>query len=132
MPLPFLLWAAVRFGPRDRVPAYSFWYCCRFGRPRTGADLLPVALRRKCLFSKIVFNRSLNAAVFFGCACGGEAKHRAARAQAAAIVESSNDAIIGCTFDGIITTWNHGAEKLYGYPAEEAGGQTGCDVNPVS
>ena len=38
----------------------------------------------------------------------------------AAIVESSNDAIIGETLDGIITTWNKSAERIYGYPAEEA------------
>src|SRR6185503_3856507 len=39
-----------------------------------------------------------------------------------AIVESSDDAIIGIRLDGVIVTWNRGAERLYGYTAEEAMG----------
>ena len=41
----------------------------------------------------------------------------------ATIVESSDDAIIGKTPEGIITSWNNGAEKLYGYSAGEILGQ---------
>ena len=42
----------------------------------------------------------------------------------AAIVESSDDAIIGKTLDGVITSWNAGAEKIYGYPAREVIGKS--------
>jgi PAS domain S-box-containing protein len=38
----------------------------------------------------------------------------------ASIVESSDDAIVGLDLDGIITSWNAGAERMYGYSAEEA------------
>src|SRR5205823_4581327 len=41
----------------------------------------------------------------------------------AAIVESSDDAIISKTLEGTILTWNGGAQRIFGYAAEEAVGQ---------
>jgi PAS domain S-box-containing protein len=46
-----------------------------------------------------------------------------AAAQLAVIVESSEDAIISKNLDGIILTWNAGAEQIYGYTVAEAIGQ---------
>ena len=52
------------------------------------------------------------------------------RERLAAIVESSDDAIISKTLDGTITAWNHGAEKVFGYPAADAVGKTMWMIMP--
>jgi PAS domain S-box-containing protein len=52
-----------------------------------------------------------------------EAAHQQSQ-RLAAIVEQSDDAIIGKTLDGIITSWNPAAERMYGYSAEEVTGKS--------
>ncbi|GID28024.1 PAS domain-containing sensor histidine kinase [Paractinoplanes brasiliensis] len=43
----------------------------------------------------------------------------AQRATLATVVEHSDDAIVGLTPEGLVTAWNHGAEKIFGYTAAE-------------
>jgi len=47
---------------------------------------------------------------------------QAERALLASIIDSSNNAILAMTLDGVITGWNRGADRIYGYTADEAVG----------
>ena len=49
----------------------------------------------------------------------------------AAIVESSDDAIISADLGGIVTSWNRGAERMFSYAADEAIGQPLTLIVPI-
>jgi PAS domain S-box-containing protein len=53
------------------------------------------------------------------------------RASLAALVESTDDAVIGKTLAGIVTSWNAGAHRLFGYSAEEMLGQSISHIVPA-
>jgi PAS domain S-box-containing protein len=59
-----------------------------------------------------------------------EAERSRLRAELAAIVDSSSDAILSRTRDGVIISWNRAAERMYGYSDTEAIGQRLDDVIP--
>jgi PAS domain S-box-containing protein len=53
------------------------------------------------------------------------------KAWLAAIVESSDDAIVSKNLDGIITSWNGGASRMFGYSADEMIGESILKVIPL-
>lgn len=59
-----------------------------------------------------------------------EAKLYAADARLAAVIRSSSDAIIGCSVDGAIESWNAAAERMFGYSTQEAIGRSGSILVP--
>lgn len=54
------------------------------------------------------------------------------QAMLAAIIESSEDAIVSKTLDGIITTWNYSAEKMFGYSEAEMIGKSILTIIPAN
>ncbi|MHA7153853.1 EAL domain-containing protein [Arthrobacter sp. TMN-50] len=60
----------------------------------------------------------------------GSQQAQAEMRRLSSLVEFSNDAINGATLDGIITSWNAGAERIYGYTAEEALGRSVLILSP--
>jgi PAS domain S-box-containing protein len=131
--LPFVMWAAIRFGVGGSSLAALFvatvaTVATAFGlgpftqnTPFTNAVLLDV------FFTVLSVSGMTLAAVIAEREQAEREREHSLREQAAmearlrlaSIVESSNDAIIGNDIDGIINDWNKGAERLYGYTAQE-------------
>ncbi|MEU4428504.1 PAS domain S-box protein [Actinoplanes sp. NPDC024001] len=53
------------------------------------------------------------------CFAEAAAREQAARSSLAAVVEHTDDGIVGVSLDGVITAWNGGAERLFGYRPDE-------------
>ena len=106
-PLPFVLGDLSNFGP-------------------TGTSQL-LELKDGRLFEQfsqeqLIENRSTGRVLCFRDVTDRQQKEEVV-SRLAAVVESSDDAIISKTLDGIITSWNSGAERIFGYKAAETIGR---------
>jgi len=131
--LPFVIWAAIRFGMWGA--SLATFIVATIATAETGMGYGPFA-------QNTAFTNAVLLDIFFAVLSvtgmilatsiaerehAQRARERLVRQRAAmetrlrfaAIVESSDDAIIGMDVAGTVTNWNKGAERLYGYSAEE-------------
>ena len=136
--LPFVIWAAIRFGISGA--SLATFLVATIATIETGLGYGPFA--HNTAFTNAVlldiFFAVLSVSGMVLAAFIAEREHaqnereRMVREQAAmetrlrfaAIVEASEDAIFVTDISGIVTDWNKGAEKLYGYTADEIIGQS--------
>ncbi len=129
--IPPLLWAAFRFGPREAATATSvlsgiaIWGVVHgFGPFATESPNQSLLLLQAFVGVMSVTNLAVAAAV------SQRRRAEEALSRTAAIVDSSQDAIIAKALDGTILTWNPGAERLYGYSKAEAVGRNISMLSP--
>jgi diguanylate cyclase (GGDEF)-like protein/PAS domain S-box-containing protein len=126
-----LLWAAFRFSPREAatatflLSAIATWGNLHgfgpFARPSPNEALLLLQA-----FTAVASVTTLAVAA----AVSERRAIEAALARTAAIVDSSEDAIVAQTLDGTIVSWNAGAAKLYGHVASEIVGRNVSALAP--
>jgi len=122
--IPPLVFAAFRFGQREAATCVALLALPAILGTLGGHGPFARDLQNESLLLLQAFLMSLTIVTMPLAAVVREhARSEAALAHTAAMVASSDDAIIGKTLDGVITFWNEGAERLYGYAAAETLGR---------
>jgi PAS domain S-box-containing protein len=122
--IPPLLWAAFRFGPRGAVTSafiisgLALWGTLHGFGPFVATNLNESILLLQAFAGTITIIGLALAAVI-----SERKRSEEVRSQLAAIVESSDDAVIGVTLEAVMTSWNKAAERIFQYQAEEVIGQ---------
>jgi PAS domain S-box-containing protein len=128
---PPLVWTAFRFGPRESATAIALLSgMAVWGTLRGLGPFVRESPNESLLLLQAYMVTMAAMAVPLAAVVAERQRAEAALGRVAALVRSSDDAILGETVDGVITHWNPGAERLYGYAAEEAIGQSVSLIMP--
>ena len=122
--IPPLVVAAFRFGPREAATCVVLLsVLANWGTLHGLGPFVRYTPNESLLLLQAFMGTMAMMTLLLAAIVKGHAQTEAALARVAAIVESSDDAIIGKTLDGMIASWNAGAERLYGYAAREVVGR---------
>ncbi|HZG08205.1 MAG TPA: MASE1 domain-containing protein [Allosphingosinicella sp.] len=126
---PVLIWAALAFNVRGAAAAlligsaFALWGVSLGAGPLIHADVDAVLNTQQ-------FVALISLTVLLLAAISNERRQVEPVARLAAIASSSPDAMIGADLDGRISSWNAGAERLFGYSSDEAVGQPMTLLSP--
>ncbi len=129
--VPVLVWAAFRFGPRETATtAVMLSGIALWGTLHGFGPFAKDTLNESLLLLQLFMGCTAVMALVFAVVVLDRKRAEEVRARLAAIVESSVDAIVGITMERTVVSWNRAAERLFGYPAEEAIGSPISFVMP--
>jgi PAS domain S-box-containing protein len=123
--IPFLLWAAFRFGPGGAATAVALLSAIATLGTTRGLGPFVQQDRNESLLLLQAFIATVAIIALVVAAIVTEHKKAQGTIEfLASIVESTDDAVIGKALDGTIISWNKGAERIYGYRADEVIGRS--------
>jgi diguanylate cyclase (GGDEF)-like protein/PAS domain S-box-containing protein len=129
--LPVLLWAALRFDQREAATATALLSgVAVFGALRGVGPFAQATPNTSLVLVQVFMATSAVTTLTVAATVLQRRRAEEALSRTAAIVDSSDDAIVGKALDGTIVSWNSAAERLYGHSAAEVLGRSVSILTP--